>query len=59
MVSAVAYVKYNATGITAIICSACATPEEVASVGDEPEGAEEITEPGVVICDRCGKVANG
>lgn len=59
MANAIAYVKYDENGITAIICAQCATPEEVASVGAEPEGATEITEPDVVICDRCGKRAHG
>jgi hypothetical protein len=52
--NAVAYIKYDENSITEIVCAQCATPEEVASVG---AGATEITEPGVVICDRCEKSA--
>lgn len=56
MAEPVAYIKYNATGITAIIGASCITPQELDTIGAQPEGLEPYMEPEVLRCDRCGEV---
>ena len=53
-----AWVKYNHSGIIALICDGCLMVRERASEDQEPRGVEAIYESGVVICKRCGKVAS-
>jgi hypothetical protein len=52
-----AYVKYNETGIVALICAKCATTREKETIGAVPEGLEPIPLKDVVICSRCGEIA--
>ena len=52
-----AWVKYNASRIIELVCDGCLMVRERASEDREPRGVKAIYESGVVICKRCGKVA--
>ena len=53
-----AYVKYDGTGIIALLCRRCVTKREMATIGNVPEGLEPIPLAEVVICSRCKEVAS-
>lgn len=46
---AVAFVRYDDDAITGLVCRRCVDPED--------DKVVPIVEPGVVVCDVCGKVA--
>ena len=50
-----AYVKYDATGIVALLCRRCVTEREKQTIRATPDGLEPIPLIGVVICSRCGE----
>ena len=52
-----AYVKFNSTGIIALICSKCLTTYEKMALDEDPHALIPIYEPGAVICKRCREVA--
>jgi hypothetical protein len=52
-----AYVRYNATGIEALICRKCLTTGEKLIIDDDSVGLWPVKEPGVVVCARCREAA--
>lgn len=48
------YVKYDATGIVALLCAKCTTEREKKTIGASPDGLEPIPLKDVIICSRCG-----
>ena len=49
------YVKYNETGIVALLCRKCTTEREKKTIGASPDGLEPIPLTQVIICSRCGE----
>ena len=52
-----AYVKYDAVGITALICKKCVTVRERELENCRPVGILPLAKSGVVVCERCKEVA--
>jgi hypothetical protein len=52
-----AYVKYDASGIVALLCKLCITDRERALINAAPNGLVPIPIAGAVICARCKEVA--
>ena len=52
-----AYVKFNAHGIVALICTKCLTTHEKLALDADPAALIPIHEPGTIICKRCREVA--
>jgi hypothetical protein len=54
---AFAWVKYDATRITELICDRCVTPLERIKINDRLDGILPIYERGTIVCRRCLEVA--
>ena len=55
MPDAPAYVKYSATGITALLCRKCVTEREMKTIAATPDGLEPIPLAHAIVCSRCGE----
>jgi hypothetical protein len=48
------YAKYDAHGITELLCTRCVTPRELELIEAKPNGVVAIRAQGAVVCSRCG-----